>query len=648
MTFLFNPVENKEYTRNRIFLLGMISFLICYEIFFLYQLNCYHKSLSVSNILSSFLVFKRLLVEFLGVIVLGLILLNLNKYFRIIYYFILFVFVAIYMVQLYAFYLGGEFISQVSLENIDHIYLFYNYKNILLVSGGILAFLVFSFLIEFKFQNRSSWKAIAKSIALLACLVLFAFPVVNWMPKSIIQKSNDCLHAHSLSHIGPVSTLYESFFVRGAIFGEDYKYPRLRKDDLKEINKFGFHYKPNKEFPFIKGRIYATKAPFSIKSNQEPAANIIIFFTEGFSARAIEVYDSKYDDLTPHINDFAKSSMVVKNYYNHTAATYRGLHGQLCSLYPEFGGGTWMISYDYMSQKNYLCLNNVLENDGYDTIFLDSHHKDHISRVDEMMVNLGFETVLTGDVLAQRYLENARPEIKNAYSDKQYMHSTISFLKDRLTAENKDKPFIMSLYNFGTHAMLPMASDGREYRDGSNQSLNTIHTFDDAFGMFWEYYRASPYAKDTIIIFTSDHAHYPEKPFVEAFQEAGYQEYFVDEIPLIIHDPLRKLPDGYDANFSTSIDFTPSLIHYLGLENRSNPFLGMSLFERQEKEYSSLGVTYFGPKDLYVIDQEKIHRLHFSEKHKERLKSLQKFTFSMKFIEIKNKLWNKERDNHNK
>src|SRR3546814_1683968 len=49
-------------------------------------------------------------------------------------------------------------------------------------------------------------------------------------------------------------------------------------------------------------------------------------------------YGSTYPGLTPNLQALAGDTMVVDNYYNHTAATYRGLQGQMTSGFPRYGG----------------------------------------------------------------------------------------------------------------------------------------------------------------------------------------------------------------------------------------------------------------------------------------------------------------------
>jgi hypothetical protein len=87
----------------------------------------------------------------------------------------------------------------------------------------------------------------------------------------------------------------------------------------------------------MKENIDGTDIYIQLKENKKP--NIIIIFTEGFSAEVLDVYNNLDLNLTPNLNKLYERSLVFNNYYNHTAATYRGLRGQMISGYQFLDGG---------------------------------------------------------------------------------------------------------------------------------------------------------------------------------------------------------------------------------------------------------------------------------------------------------------------
>ncbi len=363
-----------------------------------------------------------------------------------------------------------------------------------------------------------------------------------------------------------------------------------------------------------------------------------MIFTEGYSARLVGSYGGPYPDLTPHIDSFVKHplTMQVKNYYNHTAATYRGIHGQLCSLYPRIEG----LKSSTEKQVGYFGLVNILTQLGYSTYFLDTHRKD-AAYIDEMTKNLGIQNVLTAEELSPQYLANAEPLRFDALSDHQLYKSLIGFLKDReKTATSSDAPFFAALYTIETHAFGPIASDGVHYRDSNNDTLDTVHNLDDAFGLFWKAFRKSPLAKNTVVVFTTDHCHFPEPSYVEAVTpfDPNYKRYFVDAIPLVIYDPTHNLPETFDAQYTTSIDFAPSLVHMLGFPNQPNPFLGTSIFDSETRKTRGTGVAYFD-HHFHLVCSKGVQILGLDAEDGMKLAQIQKILNYTKALEKTGRIW---------
>ncbi|NOQ93110.1 MAG: sulfatase-like hydrolase/transferase [Methylophaga sp.] len=505
-----------------------------------------------------------------------------------------------------------------------------------------------------KISSKHNLRSTFVTLSVLSLAITIPNAFALW-PDGLVKQRNHFLAQHQLQHYSPMWSLYDTLFIQSE------EAVNISPQNLSTAKKYNFHFQPDVKYPLIKDIIYHGQAPFTKKitqssnsgsTSQQP--NIIIFFTEGFSSRTSNVYGSAYTDITPFLNDFAQhaDSMVIDNYYNHTAATYRGLHGQLCSIYPKYGGhGGWHDNYASLPKTDYFCLSHLFNNYNYETMFLHSQFRD-TTFIDEMMQILTFNQVWTADSLSKKYLSDQVPLRSNAISDQQLFRGLVGLLKDlekqqNSSDSNTNKPFFLNIYNFETHAMLDVKEDGKTYGEGDNISLNTIHNLDDAFGKFWKYFQQSPLAENTIVIFTADHCHYHEKVYVEAVNKpgSGYQSIFVDQIPLIIHDPTRKLPSHFDANYASSIDFAPSLVHYLTLPNHINAFMGRSIFEQSRQDQSQTvhvqtkGLASFG-RETFLIDKDKIHGgLNFTGSHKETLSDLRQFVRHVQWLEGQNRIW---------
>jgi len=470
------------------------------------------------------------------------------------------VFLLIFSIQFIFIALTGEFISSLALANIGQAYLIFNYKHA--ISLVLIMVLCLYFMRCYKHQTcRDGYPLFAK-VFLILFFVCNLF-ILGWQNSFYTNKTR--LNKYMVGQTPIVGITKNTAVLLG--IGNNWKTGPSRHD-----------------FPFIKNKSYKEKLPFQVKNNVKHP-NVIVIFTEGTSARLLGCYGGKFVGLTPNIDAFADASMRVDNYFNHTAATFRGTHGQLASCYPYTGGwmnGGWAGKDNNVAslvKKRYQTLPNILNVLAYDTVFLSPHAKtDPYTRLLEM---LKFKTIYTGDSL--QALLDCKPEMPNdGVSDKDMYQSAINFLEKRTT----EKPFLLSFYTFHTHAFIDKTADGVAYGKGDNMTLNTLHTCDAAFGEFWQYFKDSRYKDNTILVFTADHAHYFEKPYLDIIGiDPTYKKVFFDKIPLIIYDEIHQLPKTYDARDYTSVDLTPTILQLLGLKDTRNSFMGTSIFENTTQHY---------------------------------------------------------------
>lgn len=334
--------------------------------------------------------------------------------------------------------------------------------------------------------------------------------------------------------------------------------------------------------------------------------NVIVIFTEGTSTRLIGAYGGHYPGLTPNLDRLAAQSMRVDNYFNHTAATYRGLIGQLSSgyvLYGGYGRHGWESGDNgrHLGAVRRRTLPLILGEHGYESYFF-SPHAAHVP-FNTMLGTLGFDRVFNAesighDLLQGHYYTRTGTD---SLDDASLFGGLAVFLKQR-AASADHHPFFIGFYNIGTHAFIKTDAHDVAYRDSRNPVLNSLHNYDHALGLFLDYFRHSPYAANTILIVTADHATYPDADY-RAVAGADLEPYFVDHIPLLIDDPFRHLPATLDADGRNSLALAPTLLQLLGIRTARNSFLGHSLFEPRSFK---LGLTAIGrrfylttPSDLY-------------------------------------------------
>jgi hypothetical protein len=536
--------------------------------------------------------------------------------------------------QLFTHYLTGEYLSRLAVENVRHVSLLLSPRRLAGAAVALTAALSVPLLTEAARSVARRRATGTLSLAALSLAVLCAF-APGAFPEDAQRLRDRLYEANNVTDRSPLVSL-----IKVLVGGPAREQDVFTAADAAAAKRFGFVISPASRYPLLKDRIYEGTPPFAKTPGAPERPNIIVFFTEGLSARLTGPYGSPFPGITPNLDRFAANprTMVITNYVNHTFATYRGLHGQLCSLFPNEGAAGWLESPEN-GNRNYFSLADYLRGLGYETTFLDTHRRG-AARVDRMAKRIGFENVRTAEDLSRRYLRGVEPLRTDALSDHQLLEALVGFLAERQNRPASSPPFFVALYNVETHAFQDSAADGLKYGNGGNETLDTVHSFDHAFGLFLEFFGGSPLAKDTVVVFTSDHCHYTEKSYTEVMRHyfPGLPRVPVDAIPLIIYSPSQELPDTFDADFRTSLGFTPSLIHLLGFPQVPNPFLGHSIFSARESHADEPGIALIGT-DLFLIDRSGIARRGHLGLHARDFWKVQRIVRYLAGLEENNRIW---------
>jgi arylsulfatase A-like enzyme len=475
------------------------------------------------------------------------------------------VFSAAYLVQCYALVLSNAFVSVLAVENMNEARFTTGMGPYLLFGAGAIAYLGFvalAWLLRGQpRQRRAAWKPVLLLVGLLGVVVVSNVRTSVAGGSSGLQRGQSPLAA--LAHVGvSLQRRDVSPTPSGA---------------LRDIQRCGIRVGSGR-YPFMKSFVNGSALPFpTTRAQAKP--NVIVLFLEGTSARMLEAYGGKYAALTPNMARMARDSMLVTNYFNHTAATHRGLQGQMTSGFPLYGGvenGAGWEEGDNASayaRHSYSTLSRTLHGVGYHTVFFSPHQRS--DALTSLIGMLGFDEVYTFEKSRRELLDHPDPSNRGSLTDRDQFRAVTAFIE----RYPEDKPFFIGVYNIGTHAFLDVDPQGQRYRDGENMSLNTLHNLDRQFGAFYEKFMRSRHAANTLLILTSDHAHYPEPPYV-AVAGSDAPLYFVDRIPLLVRAPWLQLPASYDAHDRTSLDLTPTILQLLGIEHVDNSFVGRSIFDR--------------------------------------------------------------------
>jgi phosphoglycerol transferase MdoB-like AlkP superfamily enzyme len=188
----------------------------------------------------------------------------------------------------------------------------------------------------------------------------------------------------------------------------------------------------------------------------------------------------------------------------------------------------------------------------------------------------------------------SEPTTKYALSDKELF----KLLAD--TMERLPQPFFCGFYNLGTHAGFD--SPNEKYKDGKNAVYNKFYNFDKWFGDFFEKFKNSTLAENTILVLTTDHCSFQVPEYLSAFNSK--QQYFCNKIPFMIYGQGIE-HQAIDANGRNSLDFAPTILDILKLTDHENYFLGSSLFIHNNDNLpriTAIGENFYLTANDTVID----------------------------------------------
>jgi len=488
----------------------------------------------------------------------------------------------VYAVQMYSIYLSNNFISALAMQNLDSAAYTQSPVEWMMLAGAAV-WLALLGVFTWRQGEAGGWRGSRRWLVVFAVLVLLYVFVMTQQRRRVALEPD--------YRQVPVASLLANARVA---MSQDGEHPG---GSLATLNGSTCLADPAAGkvagYPFQKDVVFAHPLPFAATGDAVAHPNVIVIFTEGTSTRLIGAYGGHYAGLTPNIDRFAARSTKVVDYYKHTAATYRGIIGQTSSGFSFAGGGGqdgWASGKNTgrLTAIRRQTLATILGHRGYDTYFFEPEH-DGTPFV-HMIRSLGFGDVYTfGRISALLHGAVTVQDQTDQLDDGSLFRGLIAFLQAR--GQGVDgKPFFVATYNIGTHAFIPMVKGGHAYGDGRSRVLDKLHNYDAAVGEFLDYFQASPYAMNTIVVFTADHATYPDKPYRDVAGK-GLRPFFVDRIPLLIHDPTHRLPHVFDARGRNSLDMAPTLLQLLGVERAPNSFLGASLFESRSMP---MGITAIG------------------------------------------------------
>ncbi len=479
----------------------------------------------------------------------------------------------VWLVNIGVLYFAGLYFSPVVLQHAGESGgsgLIWNWLTYILAFFYLVSFL-FLFFITKRFlaaHNKAPahyWRYYYYIVILIGIFAMGAFSSLQSTPEFVMAKS-----------------FYRYFF------GKEEKI-NLPPYVFGKLERFGLKYNLDEFNVASKDKVFDKKQQLLPQKFKNTRPNIIIVYLESFSSRLVDVYNgNRFKNLTPGLDAMANDprTTIFSKFYNASTPTITGIISQLCSFLPPTGHDE--LEREKRIKKIYLgCLPDILKKNGY-------KYTGYVTAVQKNFANKGtlFESMGTDEVYGTKELSKIiqGEPLAWGYSDHQMFPAMMSILQ-----EKKKEPFLMMISTVDTHPPFNIAKDTVQFRNSRSNVLNSFHTTDDAFRIFWENFKNSEYYNDTIVIAIADHAIFPTAVTKDIFPEAAGKVTFYDENAFLMYVPDSILPKKIDT-YSSGIDIAPSILHLLGI-NVSNSFEGHSVFDDRDKFPNLLGMHEFG---LYI------------------------------------------------
>jgi len=356
----------------------------------------------------------------------------------------------------------------------------------------------------------------------------------------------------------------------------------------QKLERFGISYDMDEFYLVNREDVYATSTEHFPERFTEQRPNVVIFFVESLSTRFTSVYNEEFDGITPGFQTMADhpDTTVFHNFYNASTPTAPGLLSLLCSHYPT-------TSHLEISQNSkltghrLLCLPEVLKRYGeYEYASYFTTVEKTYGAKDRMFRDAGTDKVFGRSELKEFVDEKPASW---GYTDHQITPVFQQFVQE--WDSEYESPFLAMLSTNDSHLPFTFPPDGVMYDEGAPKIINTYYTADHAFLEFWEWFEESELVDNTMVVVVADQSPFPSQPVREVFPDIPDTSYY-DENVFMVYMPDSQLPKEVEV-YGSGVDFTPTLLHVLGL-NPANSFEGHSLLDDRVTYPSLVGMQDLG------------------------------------------------------
>ncbi|WP_411953444.1 LTA synthase family protein [Alkalibacillus sp. S2W] len=298
------------------------------------------------------------------------------------------------------------------------------------------------------------------------------------------------------------------------------------------------------------------------------------------------VIDEKVNgkEITPFLNDFKEESYYFNNFYHQTGLGKTADHEFILDngLYPLPNSAAFFTH----AQNKYNSVQKIIKEElDYSSYSFHANNGSFWNR-NVMYDTLGYEKFYDKEF----YDVKEEDVIGWGLNDKDFFTQSIDHMKE--LEEPYYAKFITLTHHFPFEIPEEEASIDKYDSDSTtlNQYMQTARYTDEAVEQFIGQLKDEGIYEDSIIIIGADHygiSSYHNKSmakFLGKEEITPYDEVKLQKVPLMIHVPGQE-GGKTQSTLSGQIDFKPTLLNMLGINNENDIMFGNDLFAEDRKDF---------------------------------------------------------------
>nr|WP_289036707.1 LTA synthase family protein [uncultured Allobacillus sp.] len=307
------------------------------------------------------------------------------------------------------------------------------------------------------------------------------------------------------------------------------------------------------------------------------------------------------EEITPFLNDLVEDSYYFDNFYHQTLLGKTSDHEFILdnSLYPLPNSAVYFTH----AQNEFHSLPKIIKEKGYSSYSMHANNGSFWNR-NTMYDSMGYD----------KFFDQQSYEISDEHSfgwgleDKEFFKQSVDMMKDL------EEPYYLKMISLTNHFPfeIPEEKATIDQFDSNSTTLNqyfqTVRYFDESLEVFFDELKESGQYEDSIIIIMGDHygiSSYHNKAmaqFLGKDEITPYDEVLLERVPLLIHIPGNE-NNQVISKVTGQIDFKPTVLNMLDIENQNDIVFGNDLFSEERKGFIAMrDGTVVGEEFIYTSE----------------------------------------------